>query len=270
MPITVDEYIRSPRITGNFADSSKEFSFKIRGTNDPDAAYAALIAAVPAFVAVDGYILSKRVFSVDYVDEWLFDGTVTYTKRSRDNDELQTGQSSYQFETGGGTKQVSYALATTKYPSSAPDMANAVNFDGERINGVEVHAPVYNFSETHVLASNVVTAAYKAALFAATGKVNNSAFKGFAQGEVLFLGASGSARSDGDWEISYRFAASQNATGLTIATVSGVSKKGWEYVWVKWAKELETASNALKPKVQGVYVQQVYEYANFATLGIGT
>jgi hypothetical protein len=270
MPITVEEFIRSPRITGDFHQSTREMAFKIRGTTDPEAAYAALIATAPASVTVDGFILSKRVFTVDYVDLEVFDGTVTYSKKSLDNEELQQGESSYQFETGGGTKQVSYALATTKYPASAPDMANAVNFDGEKINGVEVQAPVFNFSETHVLPAATVTGAYKLALFNATGKVNGGPFKGFAQGEVLFLGASGSKRGDDDWEIAFRFAASPNAAGLSVTGVSVASKRGWEYLWVNWCKEVDGATNALKPKAAGVYVQQVYEYADFSTLGIGT
>jgi hypothetical protein len=270
MPTTVEEFSRSPRITGDFHQSTREIAYKIRGTTDPDAAYSALVAAAPVSVTVDGVTLAKRVFTVDYADFELFDGTVTYSKKSLDNEELQAGESSYQFETGGGSKHVSYALATTKYPASAPDMANAVNFDGEKINGVEVQAPVFNFSETHVIAAASVTGAYKLALFNATGKMNNATFKGFAQGEVLFLGASGSKRGDDDWEISFRFAASPNATGLTVAGITGIAKKGWEYLWVNWCKEVDGATNALKPKAQGVYVQQVYEYANFATLGIGT
>jgi hypothetical protein len=270
MPITVEEYVRSPRLTGDFAQSTLELAFKIRGTTDAPSAYSALVAACASAVTVDGVTLSKRVFNLDYVDLELFDGTCTYSKRSLDKDEMQQGESSYQFETGGGTKHVSYALATTKYPGSAPDMANAVNFDGKEINGVDVQAPVFNFSETHVLPAANVTGAYKLALFNATGKVNNATFKGFALGEVLFLGASGSQRGDDDWEISFRFAASPNATGLTVAGITGIAKKGWEYLWVNWCKEVDGATNALKPKAQGVYVQQVYELANFSTLGIGT
>lgn len=270
MPITVEEYVRSPRLTGDFAQSTLELAFKIRGTTDAPSAYSALVAACASSVTVDGVTLSKRVFNLDYVDLELFDGTCTYSKRSLNKDEMQPGESSYQFETGGGTKHVSYALATTKYPATAPDMANAVNFDGKEINGVDVQAPVFNFSETHVIAQATVTGAYKLALFNATGKVNNATFKGFAQGEVLFLGASGSQRGDDDWEISFRFAASPNATGLVVAGISGIAKKGWEYLWVNWCKEIDSPTNALKPKAQGVYVQQVYQYADFSTLGIGT
>ena len=48
--------------------------------------------------------------------------------------------------------------------------------------------PVYNFSETHYIAAENVTQAYKATLFALTGRINAAPFRGFAAGEVLFSG----------------------------------------------------------------------------------
>jgi len=48
---------------------------------------------------------------------------------------------------------------------------------------------------------------------------------------VLFLGATGSERGEGpddDWEITFRFAANPNQTGLSVGSISGISKKGWK------------------------------------------
>ena len=57
--------------------------------------------------------------------------------------------------------------------------------------------------------------------------------------ECLFLGAAGSKRGADDpsslklrragWEITYRFAASPNRTGITVGEITGIAKKGWEY-----------------------------------------
>ncbi len=47
-----------------------------------------------------------------------------------------------------------------------------------------------------------------------TACVNSDGFKGSRPGEVLFLGASGTQRGQEDWEITFTFAASPNATGL--------------------------------------------------------
>ena len=134
---------------------------------------------------------------------------------------------------------------------------------------MDITVPVYNFTETHYVATGLVTGAYKAALFALTGKVNNATFRGFAPGEVLFQGASGSKRGPDDWEITYRFAASPNVSGLVVGSMTGISKRGWEYLWVRYEDAEDTAAKALVKQPLAVYVEQVYPYGNFAGLGIG-
>lgn len=136
------------------------------------------------------------------------------------------------------------------------------------VDGPTITVPVYHFAEVHYLAPEVVTDAYKATLFALTGKVNDATFRNFAQGECLFLGAAGSKRGGGDWEITYRFAASPNVSGLTIGDITGIAKKGWEYLWVRYADAEDTAAKALVKKSIAVYVEKVYELGNFTLLGI--
>ena len=135
---------------------------------------------------------------------------------------------------------------------------------------VDITVPVYSFSETHYLDAAVVTPAYKGTLFSLTGKVNSASFKGLAAGECLFLGASGSMRGAEDWEITYRFAGSPNRTGLVVGPISGISKKGWEYMWVRYADSEDAAAKAIVKKPVAVYIERVYEEGNFAALGIGT
>jgi len=111
-----------------------------------------------------------------------------------------------------------------------------------------------------------VTGAYKVILFHMTGRVNAFPFKGFAPGEVLFLGASGSLRGQEDWEITFRFAASPNAINLKVGDIVGIVKKGWEYLWVRYADAED--ENVLVKQPTAAYVEQVYEYGDFALLGI--
>jgi len=115
-----------------------------------------------------------------------------------------------------------------------------------------------------------MTGAYKAALFFLTGAVNNAPFRGFAAGEVLFLGASGSKRGQDDWEIRFRFAASPNVTGLVVGSITGINKRGWEYLWGRYADAEDTAAKALVKRPVAAYVEQVYPYGDFSGLGIGT
>ena len=126
-----------------------------------------------------------------------------------------------------------------------------------------------------------MTPEYKGTLFQLTGKVNNAAFRGLAAGECLFLGASGTLHGtestsgggtseDGDWEITYRFAASPNKTGITIGSITGIAKKGWEYLWVRYADVEDTTAMVIVKKPVSVYVEKVYDDGDFAALGIGT
>lgn len=268
---TIHEYYRTPRVNASGPESTAEMEYRILGTDDEAAVLALLAATAPAGATVDGWLLTKVDLDIDQIDVKVWRGTASYSKRSRSKDELQEGESSFSFETGGGSLHITHAKATSKYPntSATPDVNNAIGWDGEQVNGIDIQAPVYNFTETHIIAAATVDSAYKAALFAATGKTNNATFRGFAAGEVLFLGASGSARGDGDWEITYRFSASENKTGLTVAGISGIAKKGWEYLWVSWDNEVDSTNLRTKPKALGVYVQIVYDEADFNTLGIG-
>jgi len=84
-------------------------------------------------------------------------------------------------------------------------------------------------------------------------------------GQVVQLG-----QQDVDWEITFRFAASLNRTGISVGSITGIAKKGWEYLWVRYADVEDAGSNTLVKQPVAAYVEQVYEYGNFAALGIGT
>lgn len=185
----------------------------------------------------------------------------------------EVGESSFSFDTSGGTQHVTQSLATVhRYAASgtAPDFGGAVGVTHDNVEGVDITIPVYSFAETHYLAASFVTQAYKGTLFNLTGKVNSGSFKGLAAGECLFLGASGSKRGADDWEITYRFAGSPNRTGLVVGPISGIAKKGWEYMWVRYADSEDVAAKAIVKKPIAVYIERVYDEGNFAALGIGT
>jgi len=207
---------------------------------------------------------------LERIAENIWEGSVRYGKL----EPPKTGDSSYQFDTGGGTQHITQSLATVgRYAppgKTAPDFQGAIGVTHDNVEGVDITVPVYNFSELHYIASSLVTGAYKATLFYLTGRVNNAPFRGFAAGEVLFLGASGSKRGQEDWEISFKFAASPNMTGLTIGDITGIAKKGWEYLWVRYADAEDAAAKALVKRPAAVYVEKVYLDGDFSLLGIGT
>ena len=216
----------------------------------------------------------RRVRKTILIDERINSDTwkVTANYEGIEGQEEEEGpQSSYSFDTGGGTQHITQSIQTIgKYGPKASDiLGGAIGYDGEHVQGVDITLPVFNFTETHFLPDSVVTNAYKGNIFNMTGKVNSGGFRGFAAGEVLFVGASGSKRGEEDWEITFRFAALPNKQAIQVGEIGGISKKGWEYMWVQYADEVDDAKKQILKKPVAVYVEKVYDETGFAGLGIG-
>lgn len=270
MAIACTEKIDSRQVTDG---QSAELIYKITGTADDAAALSSLKSTAPAtFAGMKRQPVTVEPVHVDTArpDTCIWTGTATYAPLEVEPPP-ETGESVFNFDTGGGTQHITQSLNTIgRYPGTAPDFKGAIGVTHDNVEGVDITVPVYTFSETHYVASSSVTTAYKNTLFNLTGKVNNGAFKGMAPGECLFLGASGSKRGTDDWEITFRFAGSPNRTGLSVGPIGGISKKGWEYLWVRYADTEDTASHTLVKQPIGAYVEKVYEEGNFSSLGIGT
>jgi hypothetical protein len=206
-----------------------------------------------------------------------FEVSVSYALNS--NEPYKPGDSNTTFCIGFQSVNVKTSKATShKYSTmagGAPDHQGSINVASDgAVGGVDLDFPVYAWTDTHIIPDSSVTNAYKGALYAlATSPVNNASFKGFAAGEVKFMGVEGSQRGKGgDWELNFKFAASPNTTSLTIGTITGIVKKGWEYVWVGYEESVDTlgSDKARAVKVRDVYVERVYDTSDFSTMGIGT
>jgi len=267
MPVSVREKFQSRESTTG-ESAQVDLAYIVEGTDDDITAKSSLLGATPTLY--DGLV--RQSAHIEPVGPGLWDGLVRYGRA--ENQEPETGESSFSFDTGGGNQHITQSLQTVaKYPAgTAPDFGGAVGVTHDNVEGVDITVPIYQFSETHYLADSVVTPAYRGTLFYLTGKVNNGSFRGLAVGECLFLGASGSKRGAGgaDWEITFRFAGSPNVTGLTVGPIGGINKKGWEDMWVRYADSEDNDAKVLVKKPVAVYIEKVYELANFSQLGIGT
>ena len=71
-----------------------------------------------------------------------------------------TGDSSFSFDTGGGTTHITQSLATIG--SYAPPGKTAPNFQGaigvttDSVEGTDITVPIYHFTETHYITAGVV------------------------------------------------------------------------------------------------------------------
>jgi hypothetical protein len=259
MPAQITELYKSGEGVESLDNPSAVLLFVVTGTSDDVEVRSTIEAHVP------GTYVGLPIQDYDFrpLGNGIWEVAVHYGLKK------QTNQSSFSFDTGGGTAHVSNAISTVaRYPSNAPDCQGAIGISGDSVEGVDITVPVYNFSETHYLPAASISGGYKATLFNLTGKVNSGSFKGFAAGEVLFLGSSGSQRGNEDWEISYKFAASPNKTGLSVGSLTGIAKGGWQHLWVLYSSAVD--QNALIKRPIAAYVEQVYWPADFSLLGIGT
>ena len=287
MPITVEEKYDSRQSTTG-SNAQVTLTYIASGSDDDLAIKSAVESFAPE--TYDG--LPRQSVQIEPISEEYWDASVRYAEATTSSSgtsggpEPGSGEYTYSFDTMGGTQHITQSLDTVgSYADSS--IPSAPNFNGAigvsntngnaEVQGVDITVPIYNFSETHYLTVEQVTPEYKGTLFQLTGKVNNATFRGLAAGECLFLGASGTlhgtetdTETTGDWEITYRFAASPNKTGITIGNISGIAKKGWEYLWVRYADVEDMDAMAMVKRPIAAYVEQVYEDADFSLLDIGS
>jgi len=252
------------------SDGSAERRYHITNATSEIDAKNAMGAVSP--LTVDG--LDREDLQIEEFDG-VYYGTALY--QSSEDAELETGDSSFSFEVGTNTQKITQSLATINSyapPSAtAPNYKGAINVTDNGADGAEIIFPIYNFSETHIIPAATVTNSYKGTLFNLVGKTNNASFKGLNTGECLATGVSGTRRGtavDDDWEIIYRYAGSPNVTGLSVGSITGIEKKGWQLLWIKYSEVLDVPSNRLVVQPLAAYVEKVYEEADFSLFGIGT
>lgn len=242
--------------------NSLEMDFAIfDASNDDIAAKNALIAVGPPVYDYK----TKQQANLEPLGRGLFKGKLRYG-----DVKIPTPQQpEFNFDTTGGTVRITHSLATQIHGTDAPDHEGAIQFDGRNVQGCEIVVPAFAFSYSVYLPSSWVNQAYIFTLHHLTGRTNSAAWKGFAKGEVLFLGCVGRQKGAGDWHLRLSFSAEANLTGLDFGSITGVSKEGQQFLWVRYRNEEDASKPYLKPKPIGVYVETVYDYANYAMLGIG-
>ena len=275
MAVTISENFLSRSFTLG-QQAVRELVYDILGAVDDNDAAAILAATAPTTY------LGLRLDSLnaDPVGGTLWKGYARYVRLQLDNE--------YTFDTGGGTQHITQSLGTVGsyglVGETPPDFLGAIGVSEDKVEGVDVTTPIYQFTETHYFTQLQVTQAFKVTLFRMTGRMNDAPFKGFEAGEVLFMGAAGSVRSDENWQITFRFSCSPNAVGLQIGgvipadayydetdgTITGINKIGWDYLWVRYEDFADSAAFVLVKQPTAVYIERVYHPGDFSTLNIGT
>jgi len=272
---------------GKKATSSYVKSYKVFGTADDTVLHSDINTQVSAYgrywqyPGVPSMQLMAESYSVSFLGDNAWQVTINYSKDGAE-DGTEPLKRARSFDTTGGTQHITQACSVgsggtldfeKRFPSSATNMSGAIGVDSNGVNGVDVVVPQLQWQETYDVPNTYVTSGWIRGVAGVTGTTNNASFRGFDAGEVLFMGCSGSQEWDdqkgkGPWSLSFRFVASKNVTGQTIGSISGIEKKGHEYLWVRY--EDSVTSNTLLKQPKAVYVSKVYKDSDFSLLGIGT
>lgn len=264
---------------GKKQKSTVELKFKCLGAADDIAVHRECDAFFTAnrIYQVLGYKLLVDSYEIAHLGGDAWDVTAKYESMGFDSDRdpMRRARS---FTTGSAMTRKTQAKSERRYPETAPDMKGAIDVDGDTVKGVEVPVPTLSWTERYDVPSEMVTADYIKFLSAMKGRVNKKPFRTFAAGEVRFDGAEGDQqwdeeKGDGPWTLNFKFVAEPNAgedatvPALEFGDITGIEKKGHEYLWVRYEKTVRDGYTV--PQPVAVYVDEVLDEFDFVKLGIG-
>lgn len=263
----------------NQTGSSAKLRYTVLETTSSSTAITLVAAAAPAAMTVNGEVLIRQTLKpkIEGHDTWFVDVSYGPEDSKKSQEPPEAGDWRFSFDTTGGTHNLKQAIAEiwkgeASAGNPAPDLQLAIGFDGKEIKGVDIPVPVLRFTITAYYPAENVTTEFVANLARATGKTNDDDWLNFEEGELLFMGASG----EGDIPttagarvkpipVTLKFDASENRTSIPVGTLITVpSKKGWEYLDVKYEKIDDDNLVAMQPVHARVY--QVHRDTDFAAL----
>lgn len=257
-----------------YSDSgpSRTLLFKGKETYDSDEAEFGFLAYAPVLISNVGF---RKSYRITPAGGGCWDAEFQYApgKRQQSGDPAR-----WSFETGGGSTHIEHSLETVgayvPEGDEVTDFQRLIGVTRDAVEGCDVTIPALNLRAQIVLPYNAVTEAWIVQTAYLTGTTNGAPWKGFAIGEVLFLGCSGGMRGSpgdaaaADWDLSFAFAAGPNLTNLTIGQIEGINKKAWEYLWQRKVQYEAGAGGFMISKPVQVNVERVYQYGSFAALPV--
>lgn len=256
------------------ACSSAEVKYLVLGATSKDAAVQAVLTGAPTTY---GGLPLKEV-RVDSYENGNLEAAAVYAEEesSSGGDEGDGEEATESFDCGGGTKHMTHAISQSRvYGGSGDDAGGGIGWNGKsgseaEFSGVDVPCADMRESYTKTISrSKATSTTYKKRVAELVGKVNSSSFKGWAAGEVMFLGCSYSTPSKGATKVTvtYNFRIMPNESSCKVAGKSCGSKKGFEYMW---ARSETTQGSDGKPavEVKSIYKSVVCESGNFSALGL--
>ena len=151
------------------------------------------------------------------------------------------------------------------------DHNGAIGADGEgNLTGCDIPAPKLSWSETVYRPLSYVSHSYVNTLGEIVGHWNLYTFRTKAPGSVLCVGVQGSANWEKKrWELTFNFEHSPNVEGIQVGDITGISKRGYDYLDVHYKQVTDASGKELVAIPVQADVLQVIDGRDFGGLGIG-
>lgn len=276
--ITHQEAEESRDIQRNLTGTSQEITYIVNGDpGDIADEYAVTEYLLNNLNPFENGLPFSEITEVERVSDIFYKARVTYispTFNDSEEGEEEEDLPIISLDTTGGSTNVDYGLSVAEKKGNPSDKIGAgLNWDGETFNGIDITTPAMKFSQRQIIPANQFTPAFRLQVYRLTGKINQDEFAGFAEGDVLFLGATATevvntVTFEKDWEVTYNFSAIETRTNIKIGDYVIDKKEGYQYLWTQFEKREDQGQFKLVPFPIASYVVDVYEKADFALLGI--
>lgn len=248
-------------------------------TRSAELVYIAHATADESDVAVKWAAIQNSPESYDYLvrknahleqlAENHYEVAVEYGERKR----AEINDFSWTFDTTGATQKMTQAKEHLGDFGAGgvtpPNFYGAINVTKDSVDGVDIPSRQYRMTETHTFWVELINQAYLDCFAMLTGTVNGSYFRGKPPGDILFLGGSGSYRGEDKFDITYQFSYSPTAYNIVAGNIFIPVKRGWDYLWFRYADSEDTSAKVIVKRPVSAHLERVFDYTNFALLGIG-
>jgi len=256
---TIRELRKSQSTQGNRGT----YEYAVTDNTSWTAAKALLLTTAPA----TAFGLWRQIPSLEYQGGGVYLCTVPYGPFQTPED----GNAEWNLRIGTKWERRQTSLQTMETKTiagrNAVDFQKAVNVTKDRVEGVDVPVPTFDFDETHYIAAADFTTAYLNTLYATTGHTNDGVWRIFTAEEVLLLGVTGAPHDADLIKLVFSFSAEPTVAGLQIGNCAAFTeKRGWWYAWAATERQQDTTGWATPWRVFQAQVERMITPVDFDNL----
>ena len=196
---------------------------------------------------------------------WKFTITYNWSRSASSSDGIDTDKETIKYSFGTATTTAKTCIQIMNTYGNCPDNGVLVNVQDGEAQGIEVYVPAASMTIQKYFRKTYFNSVIRDKILFRRARVNDATFKGFKEGEVLFLGAEIEEVQENDkyLSITFTFLINENETNKSIGSVTGISNEGHQGVWPHIVKNSKSQMT-----VDGVYVGKMYHKADFTEMGL--